>query len=61
VAEELKKSFGAEVEQIEGRDGIFDVKVDGKLIFSKYDRGRFPSPGEVTALLKHGSPAAGKA
>ena len=61
MAEELKKNFGAAVEQIEGRDGIFDVKVDGRLVFSKYEKGRFPSPGEVTALLKHGSPAAGKA
>ena len=57
----MKKNFGAAVEQIEGRDGIFDVKVDGRLVFSKYEKGRFPSPGEVTALLKHGSPAAGKA
>jgi selT/selW/selH-like putative selenoprotein len=61
VAEELKRNFGAEVEQIEGRNGIFDVKVDGKLIFSKDEKGRFPTPGEVTVLLKHGSQASGKA
>lgn len=37
---------------IEGSGGIFEVKVDGKRIFSKDETGRFPNPGEVTKLLK---------
>lgn len=50
MADELKKQ-GVETELIEGSKGIFDVKVDGKLIFSKYETGRFPEPGEITKLM----------
>lgn len=50
MAEELKQK-SLEVELIEGSNGIFDVKVDGKLVFSKYETGRFPKPGEVAKLL----------
>lgn len=31
--------------------GIFDVTVDGELIYSKYQTGRFPEPGEILDLL----------
>lgn len=31
--------------------GIFDVEVDGRVIFSKFVAGRFPHPNEVTKLL----------
>jgi len=36
----------------EGDDGIFDVVVDGRLVFSKHDAGRFPEDDEVLALLR---------
>jgi selT/selW/selH-like putative selenoprotein len=39
----------AEVE--EGAKGQFDVLVDGELIFSKQDQGRFPEDSEVRELL----------
>jgi len=52
VAEELREAFGAEANLIPGKDGIFDVIVDGKLVFSKSETGRFPNPGEVTSKLK---------
>ena len=32
--------------------GIFDVEVDGALIFSKYQVGRFPEEGEIAHLLQ---------
>ena len=35
---------------IEGSRGIFDVKVEGKLIYSKFQTGRHPEPGEVGRL-----------
>ena len=35
----------------EGR-GIFDVEVDGALIFSKYQVGRFPEEGEIAQLMR---------
>ena len=32
--------------------GIFDVEVDGALIFSKYQVGRFLEEGEIAQLLQ---------
>ena len=32
---------------IKGERGVFDVKVDGHLVFSKSQTGRFPMLGEV--------------
>ena len=37
---------------VRGSGGIFDVTVDGKLVYSKHRTGRFPSPGEVLGMLK---------
>ena len=36
---------------IEGRGGIFDVVVDGKMIFSKHDVDRFPTHDEILSQL----------
>tara|TARA_X000000368_G_scaffold291404_1_gene231661 strand:- start:100 stop:264 length:165 start_codon:yes stop_codon:yes gene_type:complete len=35
-----------------GDKGIFDVKVNGTLIYSKHATGRFPEPGEVRSELQ---------
>jgi len=50
--DELRKAFGVESELIPGSNGVFDVIVDGKLVFSKFETGRFPSPGEITQKFK---------
>ncbi|MBT9556811.1 MAG: Rdx family protein [Myxococcales bacterium] len=34
-----------------GRFGAFLVRVDGRIIFSKQDAGRFPERGEIAALV----------
>jgi selT/selW/selH-like putative selenoprotein len=39
-------------ELIEGKGGIFDVAVDGKIIFSKKSAGRFPKEDEIVAKLR---------
>lgn len=31
--------------------GIFDVRQDGNLLFSKKEVGRFPNPGEVAEMI----------
>ncbi len=41
---------------IPGHGGVFDVTVDGKLIYSKKAVGRFPQPGEVLSLMKQKKP-----
>ena len=37
---------------IEGSRGIFDVKVDGKLVYSKHKTHKFPEAGEVARLIQ---------
>jgi len=48
---ELKEALGVEAKLTKGSGGVFDVVVDGTLVFSKRDTGRFPEPGEVARLL----------
>ncbi|MBU0496038.1 MAG: Rdx family protein [Chloroflexi bacterium] len=52
MADELRQAFGAESRMIAGQGGVFDVTVDGKLVFSKFQTGRFPEPGEIVQLLE---------
>jgi len=35
-----------------GGRGQFDVVADGRPVFSKHERGRFPEDGEIARLLK---------
>jgi selT/selW/selH-like putative selenoprotein len=34
-----------------GGGGVFDVTVDGKLLFSKHQHGRFPTEAEILSQL----------
>ena len=52
MGEELAKNLGAEVELIAGSNGIFDVTVGGKMIFSKFEQGRFPQADEIISLIR---------
>lgn len=36
-----------ELRIVPGGNGVFDVTVDGEVVFSKHKAGRFPEPGEV--------------
>ena len=51
MAAAIKEATGADAELIGGGGGIFDVEVDGKLIYSKHQTGEFPSNEEVVAQL----------
>jgi selT/selW/selH-like putative selenoprotein len=37
---------------IEGRGGIFDVAIDGRVVFSKRSVGRFPTPDEIVGAMR---------
>lgn len=37
---------------VTGSKGVFDVSVDGELIYSKAETGRHAEPGEVLELFK---------
>jgi hypothetical protein len=54
----LKSRFDEEVAITPGKSGQFDVLIDGDLIFSKSQIGRFPIDGEVEerfVALKNGT------
>jgi selenoprotein W-related protein len=40
-----------EVELVKGVAGVFEITIDGRLVFSKKQLGRFPEDAEVDALL----------
>ena len=51
--------FGAEVELVKSRGGVFEVTDDDGLIFSKKALGRFPESGELEGLVQERSGAGG--
>ena len=40
------------LEVVPGANGIFDVHVDGELVFTKSMLGRYPDPDDVKPLLR---------
>ena len=42
----------AELTLVTGSAGVFDVVVDGEVIYSKHSTGRHAEPGEVLALFR---------
>ncbi len=54
MAAKIKDALGEESFLIEGAGGIFDVNVDGKLVYSKHETGDFPDEhklvGELAAM-----------
>jgi hypothetical protein len=40
------------IEVVTGANGIFDVHLDGELVFTKSMLGRYPEPGEVVPLVQ---------
>lgn len=55
MAQELLTTFEQEVGEvalIPGRGGVFDVRLDGEVIFSRQQQRRFPESKEVKQLLK---------
>ncbi len=51
MAAEIKREFAIETELIESGGGVFEVEVDGSLIYSKKATGRFPEHSEVIEKL----------
>jgi selenoprotein W-related protein len=53
LAAELKKEYpDAELRLVPSSGGVFEVNVDGNLVFSKKALRRHPQPGEVLQLLR---------
>ena len=45
------KLKGVSVDLIKGSNGVFDVEIDGKLIYSKRNTGSVPNRGELLTLI----------
>jgi selenoprotein W-related protein len=55
MAQELLTTFVddlAEVALVPGTGGVFDIRLDGQLLFSRKDAGRFPEAKEVKQLIR---------
>lgn len=51
MAAELKREYSVDTRLIEGSRGIFDVRVDGQVVYSKHQTQRFPQDGEVVRII----------
>ena len=52
MAGKLKKAYAVEVTLQEGAGGVFDVTVDGELVYSKYRTGQFPDEAALVVELR---------
>jgi len=52
LAATLHGEFNVQPQLIEGSGGVFDVTVDGQLVFSKHDHGRFPQHDEIVDSIR---------
>lgn len=50
----MQERFDAEVELIRSRGGAFEVRLEGALLFSKLEEGRYPTNEEIEALVATG-------
>jgi len=44
--------LGVDATLIPGHGGVFEVTLDGKMIFSKKKVGRFPEDGEIAGMIQ---------
>lgn len=51
MSDHLRQHYGAEVTLVNGSGGVFDVEIDGRLVFSKHEQGRFPTHDEIDRLI----------
>ncbi|MBI3039086.1 SelT/SelW/SelH family protein [bacterium] len=52
MAAVIKTMLNLEPKLIQGSQGIFDVAIDGEIVFSKYSQGRFPEDSEILDAIK---------
>ena len=58
LAAALEKEFGVRSEMIKSSGGVFEVTVNGELIYSKKATGRFPEHDEIFYHVKAALPSA---
>ena len=56
VAHDLLTNYQHVIEEVTlatGGDSVFDVRVDGELVFSKHELGRLAKDGEVLGIFRN--------
>lgn len=51
LRESIQKQFGIKAELIKGIGGVFEIKLNDILLFSKKELHRFPEENEVESLI----------
>lgn len=51
MRDSLQAKGVGDVECKTGRSGQFDIVIDGRVAYSRYETGRFPSEEEIARLL----------
>jgi selT/selW/selH-like putative selenoprotein len=51
LAAKIKKATGLDASLQRGQSGQFDVLVDDKLIYSRFETGRFPEEEDILKIL----------
>ena len=52
LAASIEQAIGVQPTLVEGSGGVFDVTVDGCLIYSKHATGQFPEEEEILKQLR---------
>jgi selT/selW/selH-like putative selenoprotein len=50
VRDRLNKLHQADIDLVAGGGGVFEITLDGQLVFSKKSEGRFPTDDELQSL-----------
>ncbi len=50
----MRRAYGNQVQTRTepGQGGVFDVAIDGEMVFRKWDQGRFPANQEILAEIE---------
>lgn len=52
LAAEIRKTFGVAVELLEGHDGIYEVTLNGDMVYTNQGKcSRLPTVGEVKGII----------
>ena len=52
MAAAIQEEFGVDAQLTKGGGGVFDVFVDGRVVFSKHEADRFPEDAEILESLR---------
>ncbi len=53
LAADITRALGFKSSLVEGEKGMFDVIVNGRTIFSKHKKDRFPESAEIIDILRN--------